>query len=82
MFARALHHKPILPEATGPVITSDQWARLRERAVSEKVAAPRRRGLNYNESVPHMDLGNKTPPEYLFLEISSPSAQDKKATKN
>lgn len=40
IFARALRHKPVLPEATGPVVTSDQWARLRERAVTEKVAAP------------------------------------------
>jgi hypothetical protein len=40
IFARALRHKPVLPEATGPIITRAQWARLRERAMAEKLAAP------------------------------------------
>ena len=40
IFARALRHKPVLPEATGPIINSNQWARLRERAMADKVAAP------------------------------------------
>jgi hypothetical protein len=42
IFARALRHKPVLPEATGPIITSNQWARLRERAMTHKAAPPRR----------------------------------------
>jgi putative transposase len=34
--------------------------------------------IDYNESRPHMPLGNKTPAEYLLQAIPSPSAQDKK----
>ena len=48
IFARALRHKPVLPEATGPIITSNQWARLRERAMAEKVAAPPPGGEAFN----------------------------------
>jgi putative transposase len=34
--------------------------------------------IDYNESRPHMDLGNKTLAEYLLQAIPSPSAQGKK----
>ena len=34
--------------------------------------------IDYNESRPHMALGNKTPAEYLSQAIPSPSAQGKK----
>jgi hypothetical protein len=43
IFARALRHKPVLPEATGHIITRAQWTRLRDRAVAERDAAPPRR---------------------------------------
>ena len=39
VFARALRHNP-LPGATGQIITSDQWAHLRNRAAAERDAAP------------------------------------------
>jgi putative transposase len=38
--------------------------------------------IDYNESRPHMALGNKTPAEYLLQAIASPSAQGKKAAEN
>jgi putative transposase len=38
--------------------------------------------IDYNESRPHMALGNKTPTKCLFLAIPSPSAQTKKAAEN
>jgi putative transposase len=38
--------------------------------------------IDYNESRPHMALGNKTPAEYLLQAIHSPKAQGKKAAEN
>ena len=38
--------------------------------------------IEYNESRPHMALGNKSPAEYLLLASSSPQAQSKTAAKN
>ena len=38
--------------------------------------------IDYNQSRPHMALGNKTPAEYLLQAIPSPSAQGKKAAEN
>ena len=38
--------------------------------------------IDYNESRPHMALGNKTPAEYLLQAIPSPSAQGKKSAEN
>ncbi len=38
--------------------------------------------IDYNESRPHMALGNKTTAEYLLQAIPSPSAQGKKAAEN
>jgi putative transposase len=35
--------------------------------------------IDYNESRPHMTLGNKIPAEYLLQAIPSPSAQGKAA---
>jgi hypothetical protein len=40
MLARALRHTPILRGATGQIITSAQWGRLRHRAMAERAAAP------------------------------------------
>jgi transposase InsO family protein len=38
--------------------------------------------IEYNESRPHMALGNKSPVEYPLLESSSPQAQSKAAAEN
>jgi putative transposase len=38
--------------------------------------------IDYNESRPHMALGNKTPAEYLLRASPSPSATGKKAAEN
>lgn len=38
--------------------------------------------IDYNESRPHMALGNKSPAEYLLLANPSPSAQGKSAAEN
>ena len=38
--------------------------------------------IDYNESRPHMALGNKTPAEDLLQALPSPSAQGKKAAEN
>ena len=38
--------------------------------------------VDYNESRPHMALGNKTPAEYLLQASPSPVAQGKKAAEN
>jgi putative transposase len=38
--------------------------------------------IDYNESRPHMALGNKTPAEYILLASSSPKAQSTTAAKN
>jgi putative transposase len=38
--------------------------------------------IDYNESRPHMALGNKTLAEYFLQAIPSPSAQGKKAAEN
>ncbi len=38
--------------------------------------------IEYNDSRPHMALGNKSPVEYLLLASSSPQAQSKAAAEN